>query len=207
MENTFTDEYIAYGKTHRLNREVIITEKLDGTCATIEIWNKAAIADLIKDTQVPYLEAQHQGIEYLVGVGSKEVWLSSERDNRGFFRFVQQNLGELVALGEGRHSGEWWGSGIGRGYGLTKGEKRFSLFNTSRWSDPANRPSCCECVPVLYEGPFLDADIRSIMHNLRQTGSLASPGFDRPEGIVIFHSQSRAMYKYTFEHDERGKPA
>ena len=37
----------------------------------------------------------------------------------------------MTFLVPGRHFGEWWGSGIQRGYGLD--EKTFSLFNAYRW--------------------------------------------------------------------------
>ena len=60
-----------------------------------------------------------------------------------------------MELGVGQHFGEWWGFGIQRGYGLH--ERRFSLFNTGRWSDPAVRPACCGVVPVLADGDFTGA--------------------------------------------------
>ena len=51
----------------------------------------------------------------------------------GFARWVETNRERLITLlGPGLHFGEWWGSGIQRGYGLTKGDKRFSLFNVER---------------------------------------------------------------------------
>jgi hypothetical protein len=71
--------------------------------------------------------------------GSRSQYITPERDNHGFARWVQDDADELWALGEGRHFGEWWGSGIQRGYGLQKGEKRFSLFNVARWADDRDR--------------------------------------------------------------------
>ncbi len=62
-------------------------------------------------------------------IGSRTRWITAQDDNHGFARWVEGNKQELLKLGAGRHFGEWWGSGIQRGYGLQKGEKRFSLFN------------------------------------------------------------------------------
>jgi hypothetical protein len=79
---------------------------------------------------------------------SRSRWITPDDDNFGFAAWVEANRDELLTLGPGRHFGEWWGSGIQRGYGLPKGEKRFSLFNVSRWGE--SRPACCHVVPVLY---------------------------------------------------------
>jgi hypothetical protein len=64
----------------------------------------------------------------------------------------EEHRDDLLTLGPGRHFGEWWGAGIQRRYGLT--EKRFSLFNVTRWGEA--RPACCHVVPTLYRGPFSD---------------------------------------------------
>lgn len=116
----------------------------------------------------------------------------------------------LWALGEGRHFGEWWGSGIQRGYGLT--EKRFSLFNVARWGAhrdrvkfPIDHPECCSVVPVLYRGPFTMQAINHELFNLTLTGSRAAPTFMKPEGVVIFHTASGQLFKKTVERDEEPK--
>ena len=106
-------------------------------------------------------------------------------------------------LGPGRHFGEWWGSGIQRGYGLPKGEKRFSLFNVKRWTE--NRPQCCYVVPVLYQGDFDTGVNLDTMKTLAYGGSLAAPGFMKPEGVVIYHTAGNVLFKKTFEKDEKGK--
>lgn len=108
-------------------------------------------------------------------------------------------------LGPGRHYGEWWGSGIQRGYGLPKGEKRFSLFNTTRWSEDAARPACCHVVPVLYTGKFSTGEIDVCLALLADEGSHAAPGFMKPEGVVIFHPQGNVGFKKTIEKDEEWK--
>jgi LexA DNA binding domain len=40
---------------------------------------------------------------------------------------------------------------------------------------------------------------------LRSDGSAAAPGFMRPEGVVIFHTASGALFKQTIEKDEEPK--
>ena len=118
-------------------------------------------------------------------------------------------------LGPGHHFGEWWGSGIQRGYGLLKGEKRFSLFNTARWADdrdrekyPLDRPACCYVTPVLYSGLFHSIAVEAALGELSRVGSLASPGFMNPEGIIVWHEAARVLFKKTLHKDEepKGKP-
>lgn len=110
---------------------------------------------------------------------------------------------ELLKLGPGTHYGEWWGLGIQRNYGLK--EKRFSLFNTAKWSDDTVRPVCCGVVPVLYEGVFDSGAILTAVLNLSSEGSKATPGFMKPEGIVIWHEAARIYFKKTIEKDEAPK--
>lgn len=170
-------EFVPFPKIARLNRDIVITEKIDGTNACV-----------------------HVAEDGTVTAASRTRWITPEDDNYGFARWVKERESELRGLGPGAHFGEWWGQGIQRRYGLT--EKRFSLFNTHRWSDA--RPACCHVVPTLYSGMF-DADaIRSRLDDLRSEGSLAAPGFMRPEGIVVFHTASGALFKVTCEND--GEP-
>lgn len=194
MENDFED----FGKIARLSRECVITEKIDGTNAQIYITRKNIYSELTENdcTTVD---------EYIIRAGSRSRWITPEDDNFGFAKWVRQNNEELLLLGEGRHYGEWWGSGIQRGYGLTKGEKRFSLFNTHRWLDDAVRPKCCGVVPVLYKGAFDTSMIDAYLEVLRLHGSLASPGFMKPEGIVIYHTHANMMFKKTIEKDDEHK--
>ena len=142
-------------------------------------------------------------------------------DNFGFAAWVQANAGELVKLGPGRHFGEWWGQGIQRNYGLT--EKRFSLFNVRRWADTHTAPpegdnttlvdllsmkwapKCCHVVPTLGTLDFETDEIMRTLDVLREHGSVAAPGFMKPEGVVIFHTQSGALFKKTFDKDDAGK--
>jgi hypothetical protein len=173
-------EFAEFPKMPRLSREVLITEKIDGTNAQIAI---------TEDGQM--------------FVGSRTRWITPEMDNHGFARWAYEHRDELLRLGPGRHFGEWWGSGIQRGYGLERGEKRFSLFNVSRWSD--ERPACCHVVPVLYRGPFRTDAADDAIELLRSQGSAAAPGFMKPEGIVLFHLAGNVGFKRTIEKDEQPK--
>jgi hypothetical protein len=176
-------EFVEFPKIARLSKECIITEKIDGTNGCIYIGENG---------------------EFLVG--SRTRWLSLETgDNHGFLQWAMANKEELLKLGPGRHFGEWWGHGIQRGYGLTKGEKRFSLFNIKRWGDDAIRPSCCSVVPVLWRGIFNTQIIDECLDSLKNNGSKASPGFMRPEGIVIFHTAQGFLFKKTIEKDDQPK--
>lgn len=161
---------------------MIVTEKIDGTNAQVCI---------TEDGQVL--------------AGSRTRWITPESDNFGFARWVKDNEAELLKLGVGRHFGEWWGSGIQRGYGLPKGEKRFSLFNTYLWSSDEARPKCCHVVPVLWRGMMDELSVESLMMELAIFGSHAAPGFTKPEGIVIFHTAGQFGLKKTFEKDDHGK--
>ncbi len=84
-------------------------------------------------------------------------------------------------------------------------EKRFSLFNTSRWSDDTVRPACCHVVPVLYIGNFYTFAIEDILECLEFGGSVAAPGFMQPEGVVIYHTAGNVYFKKTIVGDEQPK--
>jgi len=175
-----TPTFVEFPKIPRLRREIVITEKIDGTNA-----------------QVTVLE------DGRVFAGSRSRWITPEDDNFGFARWVRENEEALrVGLGCGTHYGEWWGAGIQRRYDLK--EKRFSLFNVHRWTDEV-RPAICHVVPTLYKGSFADAAIEEALGRLRTNGSLASPGFMKPEGVVVFHTASQELYKVTIEKDAEPK--
>jgi len=214
-------EFQEFPKIARLNREVIVTEKIDGTNASVFIGEPTDF---------------EPGV-FLVG--SRTRWITPEADNHGFARWAYDHEEELRTLGPGAHFGEWWGSGIQRGYGLEKGEKRFSLFNVARWGDertalckkchlpssawaphpclrcgterppePPTRPACCSVVPTILTAPWgIDSAVAIAVESLREKGSRAAPGFMKPEGVVVFHTHSRQMFKVTLEKDEEHKGA
>ena len=191
-----TTEFVGFPKIARYSREVIVSEKIDGTNGSLFIGESG---------------------EFLVG--SRTRWITPETDNHGFAAWAYAHKDELLTLGPGRHFGEWWGSGIQRGYGLPKGEKRLSLFNVTRWclhgqepqqiptGDPKQvkmqdvLPACVGLVPVLWRGAFDSLDVGSVLNRLDVEGSAAAIGFMQPEGIVIFHVAGNVCFKKTLVGD------
>jgi hypothetical protein len=203
-------EFQPWPKVARLNRDIVITEKIDGTNAAIGVQVCA----------IPACDGQDQGHTCpgpLVYAQSRTRIITPADDNFGFARWVADNADTLASfLGPGLHFGEWWGEGIQRGYGI-KG-KRFSLFNVARWgfinSPEYGDVAPCDVVPTLYEGPFavpfsLDDPTPSpaewALSKLRHEGSVAVPGFMQPEGIVIYHTAAKTMFKVTIHGDEKPK--
>lgn len=177
-------EFRAWPKTPRLFRDIVVTEKLDGTNAAVIV---------TEDGQV--------------GAQSRKRIITPGSDNFGFARWVCDNCDDLAdLLGPGYHYGEWWGSKIQRTYGLTDGEKRFSLFNTHRHEGIEKRSGgLLRTVPVLYQGKFSEEQIEATLWVLRNHGSIAEPGYMNPEGVVTFHSASNSVFKTLIEGDEQPK--
>ena len=177
-------EFKKFPSIKRLNRECVITEKLDGANAQI-------IFDSLGN----------------MFCGSRKREITPEDDNHGFAKWCYENQESIfVVLGEGRHYGEWWGSGIQRRYGKVNDDKVFSLFNTGRWEErDCDAVEGLSVVPVIYRGDFNTKAVEDAMTILRHA-SIAAPEFKKPEGIVIYHSQLDEMFKVTYEHDEKGKP-
>jgi len=184
-------DFTAFPKMARWSREIVITEKIDGTNACVYIGDDG---------------------EFLTG--SRSRWITPEDDNFGFARWASEHRDELMLLGPGQHFGEWWGAGIQRRYGLA--EKRFSLFNVGRWYDPKDCageetegrtavPECCRVVPILARGLNESAAIGAVLDLLRERGSYAAPGFMDLEGIIIFHTAAGVAFKKTLHKDEQPK--
>jgi len=167
-------------KIARLSRDIIVTEKLDGTNAQI----------IISD----------DGMQ--IAAASRTRLITPQDDNFGFAGWVERNREALLQLGPGRHYGEWWGNGIQRGYGLK--EKRFSLFNVTRWAD-SSVAGPWDVVPVLYKGPFDVVEVDKALNALSTYGSVAAPGFMKPEGVVVFHTASGHLYKKTLDKNDGHK--
>ncbi len=172
-------EFREWPKIPRLNRECIITEKIDGTNGCVVVTADGVFAQSRNMTLI-------------------------DNDPFGFLAWVTRNADALRAtLGEGYHYGEWWGRGIQRNYGLT--ERRFSLFNVTRWADlPANDYGLAT-VPVLYRGPFSTGAVENEVENLRLFGSRAVQGFMKPEGVVVWHDAAQHGFKVTLEKDSEWK--
>lgn len=176
-------EFVPFPKIKRLFKDnCVLTEKIDGTNASVTI---------TEDGQML--------------AGSRTRWITPGKgtDNYGFAGWVHDNQDELYKLGPGTHYGEWWGRGIQRNYGLK--EKRFSLFNTGRWSDDLVRPKCCHVVPVLKFHTFDTKVILDTLEELRMTGSVAAPGFMDVEGIVVYHIATQQLFKYTVDDNYKGE--
>lgn len=196
-----SEYFPAFGKIPRFNREVVVTEKIDGTNGVIEVGE----GDL----------QDSDGVS--IRAGSRNRWLTPEEDNHGFARWVSENAASLVRdLGPGLHYGEWYGQGVQRGYGLT--EKRFMLFNTARWGEASARfrtPNL-EVSTVLWEGGMKglmsplegpegfegENHLTFLLSNLKVWGSQHVRGFDRPEGIVLYHTAANSLFKILLENDD-----
>jgi hypothetical protein len=194
IQRTYDVEFRKFQKIPRWSRDIVVTEKIDGTNGLVFISS---------DLQI-------------VRAGSRSQWIyPGKKDNCGFASWVESHRTELLSLGPGYHYGEWWGKGINRNYGVP--DKRFSLFNVSRWKGPGvltepdwegkmySQPACCLTVPILYEGPIAEVAISNALFSLKFGGSRAAPGFKEPEGVVIYHLAGNYYFKKTLEDDAKPK--
>lgn len=211
----------AFPKITRLAKPVVITEKIDGTNGLIYV----DYTDSEYSESIPETSKYWTSDGTLVAAGSRSRWISPDNDNHGFAKWVWENGDVLAQLGQGHHYGEWWGSGIQRGYGLPKGEKRFSLFNVGRWRDPqAEVPisfrenSSTNEIPVLDQlrvvpvvaytkDALYDFDVVAA-HNaakdvLTRLGSRVSyregVRFERPEGLMLYWEAANMYMKAPFD--------
>lgn len=196
-------EFQGWPKTPRLFRDMIVTEKIDGTNAAVGIVN--ADAALTGDiTKCLFVRDHPNGSSWLVYAQSRNRIITPEQDNYGFAAWVYDNANTLIAdLGPGLHYGEWWGRGIGRGYGLD--HREFALFNTAKWSGKVFSTWNLGCVPVLMQYRFDTGMVDSCLSDLRLNGSKAAPGFKPAEGVCVYHSASRQVFKATLENDHLPK--
>jgi hypothetical protein len=199
-------EFQAWPSIPRLSKErVVVTEKIDGTNSAVRI----RLFNIDDDRSEQVDTVSIDGVQYTLWAQSRKRFLQpvKEKDNFGFARWVHDNAVELVkTLGVGDHYGEWWGSGIQRGYGLT--EKRFSLFNAPRWSETLHPTearseiSNLYIVPVLFMGQFYDLNIRELREDLYTQGSKAVPGGRAAEGMIVYLRELNASYKVLLENDD-----
>ena len=217
-------EFKPFPKMARLSRECLITEKIDGTNASIFIGPT--------DHKDPHSIAtlfNKDGSALGMWAGSRTRWITTADDNAGFANWAVANASELFKLGEGHHFGEWWGSGIQRGYGFKNGERFFSLFNAGRWvehdkptyaiEDPnpkakpkftEHAPACCKVVPILdrclFDDTYDDIPVADeALRILKKYGSRAAPNYMNPEGVVVYHVAGNVGFKKTLEKDEMPK--
>lgn len=210
-------------KTPRLFRDAVITEKIDGTNAAVQI--REVDPTPYDSEQVPGsfmltdTDATGARRTYLVQAQSRKrlIYPNADgeiRDNYGFAAWVHENRAGLIrALGEGIHFGEWWGHGIQRGYDLPEGDRRFSLFNTHRHAKvlEAMAAGYIPAVPGLGVVPVLDAytfsteRVEQVKARLVESGSVAAPGFMNPEGVIVYHSAINGVFKSLIENDDKPK--
>lgn len=204
-------EFRSWGKTPRLFRDVVITEKIDGTNSAV-IFEDVTLLDV---DLVPSNELVVRGAYlYRVGAQSKNRLITPGKttDNYNFAQWVYENKELLFdQLGVGYHFGEWWGKGIQKRYGDLD-YRTFSLFNTRKHAEVFFRtpelngtPVNVESVPILYQGEFSEEAVHKVARELLKNGSAAAPFAPNPEGIAIFHTQSGQVYKYTFDGNDKGK--
>lgn len=200
-------EFKKWAKMARFFRPILITEKIDGTNAQVLVEDRE-LAEADSEERVregaPELPWIYQD-DYALLAGSRKRYLSEGNDNYGFYNWVSDNAGALCYLGPGRHYGEWWGKSIQRGY--DKSERTLSLFNVMRYTlDPSlYKPIWdvgVEVVPLLYAGPNHNKSIQDALLKLTEGGSQAAPGYDKPEGIVIFHTAGNNLFKVTLDNDQ-----
>lgn len=183
LRNNTVEPYPAFRKIPRLNREIVITEKIDGSNGLIRF-----------------------GTDGNVTAGSRKRWLAPGKssDNFGFAQWVADNAESLFRdLGPGDHYGEWFGRGIQSGYGLDY--RAFALFNTTRWAESLFNTGQLMVVPELFRGLFNEVEVDQALRRLQVYGSVLVPGFMRPEGVVVFHTASGQLFKVTLENDDAPK--
>ncbi len=227
-----TPTFRPWPKTPRLFRDIIVTEKIDGTNAGIHIvpveGTVPEVVDMVAQAAARGEKMQiawgpdNQAYQVAAQSRNRMIYSGKTTDNAGFAAWVEEHATDLVELlGSGLHFGEWWGSGIQRGYGLPKGEKRFSLFNVDRyaWLNVDNmdedHPDMIfglrgnaiglHVVPTLYAGDFNTRAIDIVLGDLDLDGSMAAPGFMRPEGIIVYHTAAQHGFKVLLENDDLPK--
>ena len=164
-------EFRSFQKIPRWARDIVVTEKIDGTNTSVWVdhFTRAQIEDT--DSQIPtqvisltamadngmavMFDGAADGSLTFVRAGSANGFLWPKKDHYEFAAWVWENANILFGLGDGSHFGEWYGRKIQRAYGME--ERRWALFNVGRWSGQLGDqapPACCDVVPVLYSGPM-----------------------------------------------------
>ena len=186
------EKFKPFNKIRRKNLTAYITEKLDGTNASVVVSRELLVG-------LPYLANVNDCFIY---AGSRKRWIepnskeNKAADNFGFAGWVRDNAEMLVRLGPGQHYGEWVGPGIQKNPHELE-ERKFYLFNHYRFKDV--RPDCCEVVPLLDIGVYSAALIADTMLSLKEQGSHIG---GKPEGIMVYVPEADHYQKVTFEHSQ-----
>lgn len=206
MTDTDTVAFEGWPKIQRTDKNtVVFTEKIDGTNAAIGV---RELTDPHGILSFETLVATASGRFLAVRAQSRKRFITPNADNAGFARWAFDNA-ELLApfLGEGLHFGEWWGSGIQRGYGLEK--KVFSLFNTTRWAEPlleahAIQDLGVDVVPVLgvWDGNDFGNGLRAAL-DVILIGSVAAArqgvSYERVEGVMSYWAAFGKYLKHVID--------
>ncbi len=212
-------EFQPYPKTTRLfgDKNIVVSEKIDGSNAAIQIipitnlnrvmTTEGELITLFDNDLAKITATVFDSVVVVAQSRNRIITPGPNTDNANFALWVQENAEGLVeALGTGIHRGEWWGNGIQRGYGLQNGDKRFSLFAIDRYKDrPLQAVSGLATVPELYRGPFDTDEIKAAVDDLIEEGSYASPGYQKAEGVIVYHEASRQVFKVMCENDSIAK--
>ncbi len=214
-----TANYSSFPSIERLeNIYCIISEKVDGTNGLIEIHNPGSGCSSEQCTAFP-CGVKDCSEEPVIKFGSRNRYITFNDDNAGFANFFRHYearfkdvaadivLKELKVSGETltecqeqyplRIYGEWFGSGIQRGYGLK--DKFFMPFSTF-YAEKLIEYQVPNIVKpnIMYTGKFSQEIANTCMQTLTN-GSLVIPEFKRPEGIVIHFPKYNFRLKQTFE--------
>ena len=107
-------EFKEFGKIPRLNRQMVITEKIDGTNGAIVIMPISHINGITNEDGTVTLYDHDQRMlikrsgDHLVFAQSRSRYIDTEYDNFGFAEWIHNNADALVdTLGSGHHFGEW----------------------------------------------------------------------------------------------------
>lgn len=165
-------DFTPYGKTPRWSgMTTIITEKIDGTNCGVFV-----------DTEKGEIYCQSRNRRIFPNQGNAN-------DNFGFAAWAHANKDRLMRLGPGLHYGEWWGQGIGRGYGMTR--RVWSLFDVhnSRY-DKAIAEGIVSYGGDIRRVPVcVGSDPYEAFQWLLKHGSLAcwpdGVEWHKPEGVVV----------------------
>ena len=202
-------KFTKFPKIQRFDKmTLLITQKLHGTNASI--WIVKVDPELECLAHTDELEFFTSDRQYIVKAGKRSSFITCEKDNFGFAKFVHANKDALAeALGEGVHFGEWVGPGINSGEGLE--EKRLALFNVlglekrkEELEAECKWPDRVDLVPVLYFGNSNDiqTEVDKAMIELKNNGSKYCAGFMRPEGVVTSILGTNTKFKKVFDAEE-----
>jgi hypothetical protein len=193
-------EFTEWAKTARFFRDMVVTEKIDGTNAAIRILPASAVSD-----DDPNCIFKNDEAALFAQSRTRLITPAPGKDNYDFAKYAAENAETLIRdLGFGIHFGEWWGKGIQREYGAT--ERFFALFHSKRMGkDGYFETPNLMAVPMLARRTFSQDVIEECLRDLRENGSHVNRDFKTPEGIIIYHVPTKTITKVTLDNQDKGK--